>query len=247
MTSGQAASPPPLRVALIVPAAGNSTRLGGEIRKPLVQLLGLPVICHTLRRFQDIPGLEQIVVVAHPADLAEYRERVWSELRRFGTTDLVAGGERRQDSVARGVAALRPETDVVLVHDAVRPFVPREAVLESIHAAAEHGAAVVAMPVSDTIKRARRDSAAETVPREGLWGAQTPQAFRAELLRGALDAAAVDRFEATDDAQLVERLGAEVKLVRGSYLNFKITAPEHLRMAEALLRLEAGSPSADEA
>ncbi|MFO7898687.1 MAG: 2-C-methyl-D-erythritol 4-phosphate cytidylyltransferase [Planctomycetota bacterium] len=225
----------PARLGLIVPAAGNSTRMGGGPRKPLIELHGRPILCHALRRFRDVPGIEQVVVVAHPDDLDELRERYWQQLRELGTTDLMAGGGRRQDSVARGVAALGPGIELVLIHDAVRPFVPRRAIGESIRAAAEHGAAIVAMPVPDTVKSVHRDSAAETVPREHLWGAQTPQVFRVALIRGALEAATVDGFEATDDAQLVERLGAEVKVVRGSYANFKITTTEHLRLAEALL------------
>ncbi|MFW6158228.1 MAG: 2-C-methyl-D-erythritol 4-phosphate cytidylyltransferase [Planctomycetota bacterium] len=225
----------PAHLGLVVPAAGNSTRMGGGPRKPLIELNGRTILCHTLRRFRHIPGIEQVVVVAHPDDLDELRGRHWEELRELGTTDLVAGGGRRQDSVARGLAALRPEIELVLIHDAVRPFVPRRAIDASIRAAAEHGAAIVAMPVPDTVKSVHRRTAAQTVPRERLWGAQTPQVFRAELIRGALEAAAGDGFEATDDAQLVERLGAEVKVVRGSYTNFKITTPEHLRLAEALL------------
>jgi len=225
------------KLALIVPAAGGSSRMGGGVRKPLIELRGRPVLCHTLGRFQGISGLGQIVIVAHPGDIPEIEASVWPQLAGRGATHLVPGGERRQDSVANGLDALDPETDIVLIHDAVRPFVPRRAIEESIEAAAEYGAAVVAMPVADTVKRAKGDAVAETVPRDALWGAQTPQVFRVELIRRAFEQAAKDGFECTDDAQLVERLGAGVRLVRGSYENFKITTPEHLRLAEALLDL----------
>ena len=225
------------KLALVVPAAGSSTRMGGGVRKPLIELRGRPVLWHTLGRFQKVPGLDQIVIVAHPGDIVEIKRSVWRQLAERGATRLVSGGERRQDSVVNGLDALAPDTDIVLIHDAVRPFVPRRAIEESIEAAAEHGAAVVAMPVADTVKRANGERVAETVPRGDLWGAQTPQVFRLELIRRAFDQAAKDGFECTDDAQLVERLGAEVRLVRGSYENFKITTPSHVRMADALLDL----------
>ncbi len=221
--------------ALIVAAAGSSTRMGGAVRKPLIEIAGRPILCHTLERFRGIHGLEQVIVVAHPDDMARIRSSYWRLLHEAGATHLVPGGERRQDSVARGLEAVRSDVGIVLIHDAVRPFVPRRAIEESIEAAARFGAAVVAVPVADTLKRAQGDRSAETVPREGLWAAQTPQVFRTELIRRAFAAAQRDGFECTDDAQLVERLGLEVKLVRGGYENFKITTPEHLRMAEALL------------
>ncbi len=225
------------KLAMVVPAAGSSTRMGGGVRKPLIELRGRPVLWHTLGRFQNILGLDQIVVVAHPDDIAEIERSVWPQLAERGATRLVPGGERRQDSVVNGLNTLEPDTDIVLIHDAVRPFVPRRAIDEAIKAAADHGAAVVAMPVADTVKRADGEAVGETVPRDDLWGAQTPQVFRLALIRRAFDQAEQDGFECTDDAQLVERLGAEVRLVRGSYENFKITTPSHVRMADALLDL----------
>jgi len=229
------------KLALILPAAGLGTRMGGGLRKPFIEVRGLPVICHTLRRFQGINGLVQVIVVVHPSDLQRVRASYWRRLREFGATTLVAGGARRQDSVANGLDALRPDLDIVMIHDAVRPLVPRRAVEEAIRAAAEHGAAIVAVPLADTVKRARGDAAAETVPRGDLWAAQTPQVFQVALIRRAFDTARRDGFECTDDAQLVERLGVPVKLVPGSYENFKITTPEHLRMVEGpLAHLETG-------
>jgi len=235
MSPADAASNRPPRLALVMPAAGNSRRMGGARRKPLLELHGIPIIAHTLERFQPVGGIQQAVIVAHPDDVPTIRTDCWAQLAALGATDLVPGGARRQDSVARGLAALRPDIDLVLIHDAVRPFVPRRAIDEAVRMALEHGAAIVAMPVPDTVKRADGDGTRQTVPRADLWGAQTPQVFRLELIRRALEAADREGFECTDDAQLVERLGHEVKLVRGSYQNFKITTPDHLRMAEALL------------
>ncbi len=223
------------RLALILAAAGSSTRMGGGVHKPLIQLRGLPVMCHTLKRFQGIRGLEQVVIVAHPEDLPEIEASYWPQLQDFGATELVSGGNRRQDSVARGLRALQRGIEVVLIHDAVRPLVSRRAVEESISAAARHGAAIVAVPVADTLKRTRGGNAIETVPRGDLWVAQTPQTFQTTLIRRAFAEAEKADIDCTDDAQLVERLGVQVKLVRGSWKNFKITTPEQLRMAEALL------------
>ncbi len=223
------------KLALILPAAGSSTRMGGQVRKPLIEVLGIPVICHTLKRFQHLHGLSQVIVVGHPEDMPQLEASCWSQFRRLGATGLVTGGPRRQDSVARGLEAVHAGVDIVLIHDAVRPLVPRRAIEEAVQAAAEHGAAIVAMPVTDTVKRSLDERIVETVPRDQLWVAQTPQVFQTALIRRAMDEAVRDGFECTDDAQLVERLGLEVRLVRGSHENFKITTIEHLRMAEALL------------
>ena len=223
------------RLALIVPAAGSSTRIGGDIHKPFIELLGLPVICHTLRRFQGIRGLEQIIIVAHPDNLQHIKASYWLQMRQLGATNLVAGGAQRQDSVACGLETLHKDIGIVLIHDAVRPLVPRRAIDETINAAAQHGAAVVAVPVADTVKRSSGEATVETVPRDDLWIAQTPQVFQVKLLRKAIAAAVENGYKCTDDAQLVERLDIEVRLVRGSCENFKITTPEHLQMAEALL------------
>lgn len=226
---------PSHRLGLILPAAGSSTRMGDGPRKPLIEINGLPVLCHTLRRFRHLSSVEQVVVVAHPEDLDVWRRRYWPCLRDLGVTELVPGGGCRQESVARGLAALRPDIDIVLIHDSVRPFVSRTAIDEAVRAAIEHGAALVAMPLSDTVKRVSGDRVAETVSRADLWGAQTPQVFRHPLIRKALEAAFADGVEATDDAQLVERLGGQVKIVRGSHLNIKLTTPEHIRLAEVML------------
>jgi len=222
------------RLALIIPAAGASIRMGGEVRKPWMEFAGLPIICHTLKRFNSLRNLEQVIIAAHQQDIHRIKSNHWLQLRQFGATNLIAGGERRMDTVELALNALHPDIDVVLIHDAVRPFVPRESILESISAAIASGAAVVAMPVTDTLKRAAGDTVAETVPRDSLWLAQTPQTFKVALIRRAFDAARNARLEFTDDAQLVERLGLPVRIVRGSYENIKITTPEHLRMAELL-------------
>jgi 2-C-methyl-D-erythritol 4-phosphate cytidylyltransferase len=223
-------------LALILPAAGAGTRMGGPVRKPLIELLGVPILCHTLRAFAELRGLEQVIIVAHPTDLPVIRSGHWLQLKEYGATALVAGGATRRESVERGLDAVRPGIDIVLIHDAVRPFVSRESIEESVRVAARHGAAVVSMPLSDTVKRVREGVVTETVPREDLWGAQTPQTFRRQLIQEAYAAARREGVECTDDAQLVEQLGHPARVVRGSYDNVKITTPDQLPMAEALLR-----------
>jgi len=238
--------------ALLLPAAGLGARMGA--RKALLELAGQPLLVHTLRRFLPFrERLCQIIVVAHPDDLALLQERGHSTLRdeKWNVPfSVVAGGARRQDSVRAGLACLRPEAELVAIHDAVRPFVAPEAVAAALDAAEAVGAAIVAAPMKPTVKRAAGGRVLATVDRRDLWCAQTPQVFRRQLILDAYAAADVaqppsavprgaetprPQFEATDDAQLVERLGRPVAIVPGSDLNLKITTPEDLALAEAIL------------
>ena len=221
--------------ALLLPAAGLGTRMGG--RKALLELAGQPLIAHTLRCFAPFrEHLCQTILVAHPDDL-EPIETHWGALLResYRVTDVVPGGARRQDSVRAGLACLRPEAELVAIHDAVRPFVSPQAILAAIEAAEATGAAIVATPMKPTVKRVAEGRIAATVDRRGLWCAQTPQVFRRQLILDAYAAAERDGLDATDDAQLVEHIGRPEAVVPGSDLNIKITTPEDLRLAEAIL------------
>lgn len=196
----------------------------------------LPIIVYSLRVFEQSESITEVVLAVPEAD----REFCLKEIvTRHGLTKvrhIVAGGEQRQDSVRRGLAAVGEGIDLVLVHDAVRPFVTQDLVGRAVRCAWEHGAAVVAIPMRDTVKRMGTDGLIEgTVDRGGLWLAQTPQVFRRELLQEAHQKAFVERFQATDDAQLVERLGHRVAVVEGSGENIKITRPEDLAIGEAIL------------
>ena len=233
------------KVALIIPAAGEGLRFnsGNGVRKPFVLLAGEPIIFHTLRRFADIDAIVQRVLVVHPTDLARVREEWGARLKTAGISDLVAGGGTRRESVARGLAALRDDIGIVAVHDSVRPFVSRRAIDESIREAARCGGAVVASRMVATVKRADTERrVVETVPRENLWMAQTPQTFRKSLLADAYAAAVNDGIAATDDSLLVERIGGTVVIVEESAANIKITTPDDLRLAEAIARDVARQP-----
>ncbi len=234
------------RVAVVIPAAGAGRRLGGA-RKQFRTLGGAPVLVRTAEVFERHPEVEALVVVGPPGEA----EALGDELRGHGLAKLhaiVGGGATRQASVGKGLAALPEAAGLVLVHDAVRPFLPADRLTAVIEAARRHGAAALAVPVADTVRRGETDSGdaacgdaacgdaafGETLPRDGLWRMQTPQAFRAEWLRAAHAAAELGGPTGTDEVELVQRLGHGVRVVEGSALTFKITTPADWTLAEAL-------------
>ncbi|WP_337286812.1 2-C-methyl-D-erythritol 4-phosphate cytidylyltransferase [Candidatus Methylomirabilis sp.] len=225
-----------MHVTAIVPAAGSGIRFGGKVKKQFIALHGLPVLSHTLRALATSHALANIIVVVPPGEESRGREAL--ELAEINLeTEVVPGGQTRQDSVYNGLQRAKAETDLVLIHDGVRPFVSRGVVLAAVEAAKEVGAAVAAVPVVDTIKRVDTDgSVIETLPRGQLWSIQTPQVFRYTLLMRAHRAVREHGIIATDDAALVERIGGRVKVVRGSYENIKITSEEDLPLAGLILR-----------
>jgi 2-C-methyl-D-erythritol 4-phosphate cytidylyltransferase len=224
------------RAALVVVGGGTGSRLGAGRHKSLVPLAGRPLVEHCLRRLLALPALDPVVLVGHAADRAELTVLL-ARLPRAVT--LVNGGERRQDSVAAGLAALPAGTALVLVHDAARPFVPPERITPLLASASRAGAALLAVRVTDTIKESRGGEdellVRRTLPRAGLWAAQTPQAFDAATLSRLLAGAAARGVTVTDEASLFEAAGLPVAFVEGSRLNFKITTGEDLALAEALL------------
>jgi 2-C-methyl-D-erythritol 4-phosphate cytidylyltransferase len=214
--------------ALIV-AAGSGTRFGEP--KQFAYLRAKPVLEWTLERFQAHPGVGAVVLVLPDEnDLKHYR------LRYPKIVDIVRGGERRQDSVWQGFRILSAGVpEIVLVHDGARPLVPADLITRVIDAARAEGAAVPVLPVEDTLKDVRDGKVAATVDRAGLFRAQTPQGFRYDVLKKALEAARHDRFYGTDEAALVERIGLPVAAVAGDPRNIKITTPVDIPLAEALL------------
>ena len=212
----------------IIVAAGSSQRMGG-IDKLLAPLAGRPVIAHSLALLASHPRIEALAIVVSPANEAAMRALA-AELAP--SASIVIGGKRRRDSVANGLDALA-HCDYVLVHDGARPLVTAEMIDAALDGAIQNGASLCAVPVSDTVKRAADDGlVASTVNRERLWLAQTPQAFRTDVLRRAHGAHDID---ATDDAALVELIEEPVRLVMGSSENLKITTPSDLALAEAIL------------
>lgn len=225
-----------MHVNVVIVAAGKGTRLQSELPKPFLSIAGKPILVHTLRRFAPIEAVRRVVVV-----VAAEREALCQEvLHTHGPwpqpMTVVHGGAERQDSVRNGLAALEPQCEIVVIHDAARPFIGVEAIQCSIDAAAEAGSAVVATPVRDTIKRAdAQRTIRETVSRHDLWLAQTPQTFQVEVIQAAHRWAQQQDIAGTDDAALVEQMGRPVRIVPSDTLNFKITTPDDLALAKAAL------------
>lgn len=225
-----------MKTQLLIPAAGMGRRLGCDEPKALVKMAGIPLLAHTLRRFAGIGLLDGAVLVCSPDAMTAFQETLQ---RHFPAQrmNLVPGGAERQDSVWNGLEALDKDTGIVVIHDAARPFISPEPVRASIAAAAQFGAASVAIPVVDTIFQADAEAWLEsTPPRERMWACQTPQTFRVEIIRDAHRRARAEGRSSTDDATLARWTGARVKLIPGSWLNFKVTTPEDFALAEAVLK-----------
>jgi 2-C-methyl-D-erythritol 4-phosphate cytidylyltransferase len=235
-----------MKVAVILPAAGLGTRMGrapaektGTSRKQFMLLEGSPILLHTVRKFAASDRVSDIVVALRSEDLEWAGEMLAREFpgRRVR---VVEGGNSRQESVENGLAALGAGIDLVAVHDAVRPFIDLETIHKVFDEAAESGAAIVAVPVVDTVKQVSRGTGKvkirATLQREKLVLAQTPQVFRYELLARAFQAARADGFIGTDEASLVERLEVEVSVVLGSDRNIKITKPGDMDLAHLFLQ-----------
>ena len=223
----------------ILAAAGRGARMGQP--KQLLELAGKPLAAWSLATLASVPAVTQIVVACEPDERSSF-ERLGARVGGGKVQRVVSGGARRQDSVFAALRALSSPAELVLVHDGARPFVSTEVLESVIEQAREHGGAIAAVPVKDTIKQVSDSGTVhKTIPRAHLWAAQTPQAFSYELLFRAHENAEADGFMGTDDAELVERLGgATIAIVESSYENLKITTPEDLIVAE---RIAAGRTS----
>ncbi|MBV8475892.1 MAG: 2-C-methyl-D-erythritol 4-phosphate cytidylyltransferase [Acidobacteria bacterium] len=236
-----------MKVIVLIPAAGLGTRMapprpGKRKTKQFTDLDGTPILIHTLRKFAAVAAVAEIYIALRPEEMPEFRSRLDKEtdiMRKH--VELVEGGEHRQKSVGNALAAiLASADDIVLVHDAVRPFVSQETIREVIQAARKYGAAIAGMPAVDTVKQVERTAQGalitSTIPRERVVMAQTPQGFHYGILKKAFDEAAADGFVGTDEASLVERAGGEVAVVMGSPKNIKITTPSDMELAEFFLK-----------
>lgn len=244
-----------MKVIVIIPAAGLGTRMSAAAAgarnkqkkippsKQFTELGGTPILIHTLRRFAAVEAVSEIWIALRENEIAGFRPRLESAAKdgmkkKIG---LVAGGEHRQQSVQNALNAVAAGADdIVLVHDAVRPFVTAEIIQEVIEAAQKYGAAIAALPAVDTVKQVERTAEGAivkaTIPRAGIVMAQTPQGFRYSVIKEAFDEASADGFLGTDEASLVERSGHEVAVVMGSPRNIKITTPADMELAEFYLR-----------
>jgi 2-C-methyl-D-erythritol 4-phosphate cytidylyltransferase len=220
----------------IIAAAGTGSRMASDRPKQFLQLAGTPIIFHTLKPFELCDSIQEVIVVLPAEESAAFLAQAGKYgLRKL--TRVVPGGATRADSVKRGLMAIRSATaEIVAVHDGVRPFVTVEEITETVAAAQRDGAAILATPVTDTIKLVEDGAVVKTVERRSLRHALTPQCFRYELLRRAYDQVDVDDPSLTDESALVERLGQRVTIVDGSPRNIKITTPRDLVIAETLLQ-----------
>jgi 2-C-methyl-D-erythritol 4-phosphate cytidylyltransferase len=232
------------RIAAIIPAAGLGTRMGAETPKQFLELDGMPLIIFTLKRLATCPAITDFFIATRADDIASLENKV-AKASLGRPARVVHGGDTRQQSVANALAQVDPATEIVLVHDAVRPFVTREQVERIIAEARARGAAILGIPAIDTVKEVKRASLPEdvalisaTIPRERIVLAQTPQAFSYALLRDAFRKAHEDDVNASDEAAVVERLGREVFVVLGSERNLKITRPADMDLARFYLDQE---------
>lgn len=226
---------------LIIPAAGSGKRLNRNIPKPYIQLGGKSILEHTVRRFLKLDLLSQIII-ATSAEYITEAEAIMKDTVSSGLRfDIVQGGKKRQHSIYNALKKVT-ESNLVIVHDAVRPFVSPVHIERCCMAAVETGASVLGIPVQDTIKQIGRDGFIQQTPtRNFLWQAQTPQVFKKEILEEAYKKALQDKYTGTDDASLVERVGYPVKMVEGDRRNFKITYPLDLKFAQLLLGEDVGN------
>ena len=227
----------PICTAVIV-AAGTGKRMGTEISKQFLPLGGKEILAHTVEKFEKAEKIRDIILVTGEDSLQDVQEMAqeygWEKIRA-----IVAGGKERQDSVWNGLQEVSEDTEIVLIHDGVRPFVTEDILNGSIETALEMGGCVAGVPAKDTIKVCNRENIAVATPdRSTLWQIQTPQTFRRERIIKAYEQAKADGFVGTDDASLAEHSGYPVKVIMGSYRNIKITTKEDLLIGEAFLKEE---------
>ncbi|RYL89924.1 2-C-methyl-D-erythritol 4-phosphate cytidylyltransferase [Sporolactobacillus sp. THM7-4] len=222
----------------VIVAAGQGARMGAGKNKILLTLSGIPVIIHTLRVFENDPDCTGIVLVVNEPEKAAILELL-NFYQVSKVIELVKGGKERQDSVYNGLSGLAGNgEDIVLIHDGARPFVTLRHIGRVVECASRSGAALLAVPVKDTVKQVSDRKVLKTLERKSLWAAQTPQAFRLPVIMEAHRSAKKRNLMATDDASLVELLGQEVEIVEGSYRNIKLTTPEDMIIAEKFLEEE---------
>jgi 2-C-methyl-D-erythritol 4-phosphate cytidylyltransferase len=230
------------QVSAVIVAAGTGSRMGVQATsKQFLPINGRPILAHTLLRFETCPEIDRIVLVIREEERGRC-EQIVSEIDAHKVSAMVAGGKERQDSVWNGLSQLSPQTEIVLIHDAVRMFVTHDILTMSIQYAREWGGSIAAVPAKDTIKTVTSHQNAffveSTLDRSTLWQVQTPQTFQYPLICDAHQRAHQQGFYGTDDAMLMEHFGHPVKIVPGSYRNIKITTPDDLLIAEAFLRDE---------
>lgn len=221
----------------IIVAAGKGVRMNRPTPKQYLDLEGVPLLSRTLQAFDRCASVGKIILVVPAGDIGFCMEKIINPSGIRKKVTPVAGGPERQDSVYNGLLAVEEKKSTVVIHDGVRPFVSPSVIEECIREAVLHGACILGLPASDTLKLADGSGYIEkTLARDYVWLAQTPQAFDFSLIKKAHETARREGFKGTDDALLVERLGEKVKIIKGSINNIKITTPEDLALARAMLQ-----------
>lgn len=220
----------------IILAAGKGTRMKANLNKQYLLLKGKPIIAYTIAAFENSPLIDNIILVINEMDKDIFKKKIIDKYKFKKISKVIIGGKERQNSVMRGLKEVKDETNIVLVHDGARPFVSNRIIKNCIDGAKANNAVSAGVPIKDTIKVIDDNQNVLSTPtRSSLWITQTPQAFKIDILMDAHVKAKEDEYLGTDDASLVERMGVSVKMVDGDYKNFKITTPEDLFSAEAML------------
>ena len=224
-------------VSVIIAAAGMSNRMGSKINKQFIWIEGKPILAHTVEKFEKCRYIDEIIIVSKEEEIEYCRKEIVRKYKFKKVSNIIRGGRERQDSVYNGILALNEKSDIVLTHDGARPFVEIKNIEDGIKGVLEFGACVIGVPVTDTIKVVGQCNTIENTPdRTTIWAAQTPQCFLKTILIEGYDNAIKDRYFATDDSSIVEKLGYDVKMIMGSYKNIKITTPEDIIIAESLFK-----------
>jgi len=226
-----------MKIVVLIPAAGSGVRMGSTVKKPYLLLAGRPMLYHTLAAFDRAPAVDQIIIAVAPGEEACCETDVVRKFPFKKKITIIAGGDMRQDSVRRLLERVPEETSLVLIHDGARPLITVDLIERALAETEKWQATVAAVPVKDTIQATDEAGFVQkTLPREQLWSIQTPQTFELRLIREAHCKALQDGFVGTDEGSLVARLGRPVKIIMGAYDNIKVTTPEDLIIAEALLK-----------
>ncbi|SET73010.1 2-C-methyl-D-erythritol 4-phosphate cytidylyltransferase [Natronincola peptidivorans] len=229
-------------VSAIIVAAGKGKRMGEGFNKQYIPLKEKPIVAHTLQIFENSQYIDEIILVVGKEEVSFAKTEIIEKYKFTKVVKVIEGGKERQDSVYNGLLEVNKRCQIVLIHDGARPFVKEKIIKNSIDMAEKIGAAVAAMPVKDTIKMVGDELEVVNTPeRKYLWAVQTPQTFQYKLLKTAYEKLRTEKVIVTDDAMAVERLGHTVKIIEGSYENIKITTPEDLIIAKAILAKEEGN------
>ncbi|MCM8766125.1 MAG: 2-C-methyl-D-erythritol 4-phosphate cytidylyltransferase [Candidatus Omnitrophica bacterium] len=226
-----------MKISAIIPSAGRGRRLGKKIDKVFLLLDKKPILYYTLKNFEDVEEIEEIILVVSRRSFHEAKEFFLKKFNFRKRIKIVPGGATRADSVWNGLRNTDEKADLVLIHDGARPFVNSILVRRVIEAGERFGAAILGIPISSTVKQVKGSYALRTISRASLWDIQTPQIFRKDLFINCYKKAREEKFKPTDDSQIMEHYGCKVRIVEGSCLNIKITTPQDLVLAKAILKI----------